>query len=73
MATGGVAETGVRLDITGEFMRMWALVVVASLVAWTAGATPSQITENPLPAPVETKGLMVEVADHLAEGLNSPR
>ena len=44
-------------------MRMWALVVVASLVAWTAGATPPQITENPLPAPVETKGLMVEVAD----------
>ena len=44
-------------------MRIWTLVVLASLVAWIAGATPLQITENPLPAPVETQGLMVEISD----------
>ena len=45
-------------------MRIWALlIVVASLEAWIAGAVPLQITENPLPAPVETQGLMVEICD----------
>ena len=39
------------------------LAAVASLVHGTAGAMPRQITQNPIPAPVEKLGLEVEVQD----------
>ena len=43
-------------------MRILApLVIVVSALAATAGAVPVQITENPLPEPVEMRGLEVEV------------
>ena len=45
-------------------MRIQALLVaVTAPVAWVAGAAALQITENPLPTPVETRGLRVEVRD----------
>ena len=45
-------------------MRVWTLpVIVISLVHAPVSATPRQITENPLPAPVEKLGLEVEVRD----------
>jgi hypothetical protein len=45
-------------------MRIRALlVVVALLVAGTASAVPLQITENPLPTPVQMQGLRVEVRE----------
>ena len=37
------------------------LVIVVSALAATAGTVPVQITENPLPEPVEMRGLEVEV------------
>jgi hypothetical protein len=42
-------------------MRM-PLVIVVLLALWTAGAIHAQIT-NPIPAPVEKRGLMVEISD----------
>jgi hypothetical protein len=39
-----------------------SLVIVVLLVLWTAGAIHAQIT-NPIPAPVEKRGLMVEISD----------
>ena len=38
------------------------LVIVMLLALWTAGAIHAQIT-NPIPAPVEKRGLMVEIRD----------
>jgi hypothetical protein len=38
------------------------LVIVALLALWAAGAIHAQIT-NPIPAPVEKRGLMVEISD----------
>ncbi|OFW27301.1 MAG: hypothetical protein A3H97_16475 [Acidobacteria bacterium RIFCSPLOWO2_02_FULL_65_29] len=38
------------------------IVVVLVLAVWTAGAVHAQIT-NPIPAPVEKRGLMVEISD----------
>jgi hypothetical protein len=45
-------------------MRIRMPLIVASLLAvWTAGAIHGQITSNPIPAPVEKRGLMVEIRD----------
>ena len=38
------------------------LVIVVLLALWTAGAIHAQVT-NPIPAPVEKRGLMVEIGD----------
>ncbi len=38
------------------------LVIVGLLAVWTAGAIDAQIS-NPVPAPVEKRGLMVEISD----------
>ena len=38
------------------------LVIVVLLAVWTAGAIHAQIA-NPIPAPVEKRGLMVEISD----------
>ena len=44
-------------------MRIWMLlVIVVSQALGAAGAIPAQIT-NPIPAPVEKRGLMVEIRD----------
>ena len=44
-------------------MRIWMLlVIVVSLALRAAGAIPLQIT-NPIPAPVEKRGLMVEIRE----------
>jgi hypothetical protein len=39
-----------------------SFVIAALLVRWTAGTIHAQIT-NPIPAPVEKRGLMVEISD----------
>ena len=39
------------------------LLVVMALALGTAGAIDAQITDNPLPAPLEKRGLAVQVAD----------
>jgi hypothetical protein len=39
------------------------LIIVSLLAVWTAGAVHGQITSNPIPAPVEKRGLMVEIKD----------
>ena len=39
------------------------LIVVPLLAIWTAGASDAQITSNPIPAPIEKKGLAVEIKD----------
>ena len=45
-------------------MRTRMLLFITSLLAlWTAGAIHGQITSNPIPAPVEKRGLMVEIKD----------
>jgi Glucose / Sorbosone dehydrogenase len=45
-------------------MRIRMPLFITSLLAiWTAGAIHGQITSNPIPAPVEKRGLMVEVKD----------
>ena len=43
-------------------MRIPLVVVVALLALWAAGAIHAQIT-NPIPAPIEKRGLMVEISD----------
>ena len=39
------------------------LVIVPLLAIWTAGASDAQITSNPIPAPIEKRGLAVEIKD----------
>jgi hypothetical protein len=39
------------------------LVIVPLLAIWAAGASDAQITSNPIPAPIEKKGLAVEIKD----------
>jgi Glucose / Sorbosone dehydrogenase len=39
------------------------LIIVSLLAVWTAGAIHGQITSNPIPAPVEKRGLMVEIKE----------
>ncbi len=47
----------------GGLMRIWTLLAtIVSLALGTADAMPPQVT-NPLPAPIEKRGLMVEIAD----------
>ena len=43
-------------------MRIPLVVVVVLLALWAAGAIHAQIT-NPIPAPIEKRGLMVEISD----------
>ena len=43
-------------------MRIWIWLVIVSLTLGTAGTITAQIT-NPIPAPLEKRGLMVEVRD----------
>ena len=42
-------------------MRIWMLIVTTALVG--AGSILAQITSNPLPAPIEKRGLAVEIRD----------
>jgi Glucose / Sorbosone dehydrogenase len=44
-------------------MRVRTALAVASVALWTAGALYAQITSNPIPAPVEKRGLAVEIRD----------
>ena len=44
-------------------MRTRMLVTMSLFVMWTAGAIEAQITSNPLPAPIEKRGLAVEITD----------
>ena len=51
-------------------------VIVPLLAIWTAGASDAQITSNPIPAPIEKKGLAVEIKDLVrlpdTRGLRAP-
>jgi hypothetical protein len=40
-----------------------SLVIVVLLAAWTIGAIQAQITSNPIPAPIEKRGLAVQIRD----------
>ena len=44
-------------------MRMRLFLSVLLLAVSTAGVIYAQITANPIPAPVEKRGLMVEIKD----------
>src|SRR5881227_166208 len=39
------------------------LVIVLLLAIWTAGAVESQITSNPIPEPIQKRGLAVQIRD----------
>lgn len=39
------------------------LVILLLLATWTPGAIEAQITSNPIPAPIEKRGLAVEIED----------
>ena len=48
----------------GHLMRMVLRGLAALVLAvWTAGAIDAQITSNPIPAPIEKRGLAVEIMD----------
>jgi len=45
-------------------MRLAMPLILAPLLAiWTAGASNAQITSNPIPAPIQKRGLAVEIKD----------
>jgi hypothetical protein len=46
-------------------MKLWRPSLVITLLAalWTAGAVHGQINKNPIPAPIEKKGLAVEIVN----------
>src|SRR5438128_12363387 len=43
--------------------RMPFVVVVLLVAIWAVGAMQAQITSNPIPAPIEKRGLAVEIRD----------
>src|SRR5438552_1883723 len=44
-------------------IRQLSLAIVLLAALWTAGAVHGQITKNPIPAPIEKKGLAVEIVN----------
>src|SRR5947207_5300686 len=44
-------------------IRQLSLAIVLLAAFWTAGAIQGQITKNPIPAPIEKKGLAVEIVN----------